>query len=98
MKLKLLIIFLGVSLLLLYVNLPALSDTKSRPLFVDAVDYRTIENVEGCEVEPYHKPRQYPQCTDPEKLFEAAKAFALEHNLPLLIDWDLMNAQLVSHV
>lgn len=65
----------------------AIAEAETRPLFVEAVDYRTIANVDGCETEPYYKPRQYPQCTDPEKLYAAAIAFAAAHNLPLMIDW-----------
>lgn len=65
----------------------AVAQIQTQPLFVEAVDYRTIDTVDGCETEPYHKERIYPQCTDPEKLYAAAIAFATANNLPLVIDW-----------
>jgi hypothetical protein len=59
----------------------------SEPLFVEAVDYKTIEDVADCEKKPYYKERVFSRCTDPDKLFDAAKTFALNNDVPLVILW-----------
>lgn len=64
------------------------SYAKSKPLFLEAVDYTTIETVGDCKETLHHgKKRKYSRCANPDKLFEAAKTFALEKKIPLVILW-----------
>ncbi len=59
----------------------------SKPLLVEAVNYKTVQAIKGCREESYHKPRLYPQCTDPEALYAKAKEFAAANQMPLMILW-----------
>lgn len=72
----------------LWVGLTAHTQAKDLPLLLNAVDYSKIESVADCEETLYRgKPRLYSRCLDPDRLFDAAKSFAVENNLPLLIMW-----------
>lgn len=75
-----------VATLLLWFSFGGISQANSEPLFVEAVDYTTIDTVEGCRETRYRgKPRKYSNCLDSKKLYETAIAFAQKNRMPLLV-------------
>ncbi len=82
------IICLIVSGLLFWLSFAEFAFGTNKPLFVEAVDYKTIETVPDCEETLYRgNPRLYSRCANPYKLFGKAKTFALENKMPLVILW-----------